>query len=153
MGNFFKDNADLSFYFDSGIDWEKLVEVTERGFLSKDGPKSTAEAVELYRDVADLVGQFVADEIAPHVAQLDREKVSFADGEAIHPPRLEQIYAQLRAMELHAMCLPRELGGMNSPLMLYFLTSEIIGRADVSVMAHHGFHGGMAAAMLFFSIR
>ena len=153
MGNFFKDNADLQFYFEEGIDWPKLVEVTEHGFRSPDGPANTEEAVELYRDVADLIGQFVADEIAPHAAQLDHEKVGLENGEATHPERLQGIYDQIREMELHGMCLPRELGGMNSPLMLYFLTSEIIGRADVSVMAHHGFHGGMAAAMLMFSIR
>jgi 3-(methylthio)propanoyl-CoA dehydrogenase len=29
----------------------------------------------------------------------------------------------------------------------------VFGRADVSVMAHHGFHGGMAAAMMLFSVR
>lgn len=153
MGNFFKDNDDLGFYFERGIDWGPLVELTEHHFKSADGPKSVEEAVELYRDVAELVGQFVADEVAPHAAQLDREKVGLEGGEAVHPPLLQSIFDQIKAMELHAMCLPRELGGMNSPLMLYFLTSEIIGRGDVSVMAHHGFHGGMAAAMLMFSLR
>ena len=38
--------------------------------------------------------------------------------------------------------MPRELGGMNCPLLLYMINSEMMGRADVSVMAHHGFHGG-----------
>ncbi len=153
MGNFFKDNDDLRFYFERGIDWAKLVEITEHGFSGADAPASVAEAVELYGDVADLIGQFAADEIAPHAAQLDHEKVGLEDGEATHPARLQGIFDQIKELELHGMCLPRELGGMNSPLMLYFLTSEIMARADVSVMAHHGFHGGMAAAMLMFSIR
>jgi len=153
MGNYFKDNEDLQFYFERGIDWASLVELTEHRFRAPDGPESVDEAVELYRDVADLIGQFVADEIAPHAAQIDHEKVGFADGEAIHPERLQSIFDQLEEMELHGMCLPRELGGMNSPMMLYYLTSEIFGRADVSVMAHHGFHGGMAMAMLLFSVR
>ncbi|MGE0791138.1 MAG: acyl-CoA dehydrogenase family protein [Sandaracinaceae bacterium] len=153
MSNFFKDNEDLQFYFERGIDWKRLVELTEHDFKSPDGPKNVAEAVETYRDVADLIGEFVANEIAPHTAQIDHEKVGLEDGEATHPPLLQSIYDQMKAMQLHAMCLPRELGGMNSPLMLYFLTSEVIGRGDVSVMAHHGFHGGMAAAMLIFSIR
>ena len=42
---------------------------------------------------------------------------------------------------------------MNVPLMVYFINSEMFARADVSAMAHHGFHGGIAMAMLFFSIR
>src|SRR5689334_23186100 len=56
-------------------------------------------------------------------------------------------------MEIHGLCLPRELGGTNAPAMLYFLGTELLGRADVSVMAHHGFHGGIALAMLMFSLR
>lgn len=153
MGNFFKDNDDLQFYFERGIDWGELVRLTEHDFRAPDGPESVAEAVELYRDIANLVGEFVANEVAPHAAQLDREAVELIDGEAVHPPRLQGIFDQINEMELNGLCLPRELGGMNAPLMLYYLTSEVIGRADVSVMAHHGFHGGMAAAMLIFSVR
>jgi alkylation response protein AidB-like acyl-CoA dehydrogenase len=153
MGNFFKDNEDLQYYFDRGIDWATLVEVTEHRFRSPDGPKSVNEAVELYREIADLVGGFVAEEIAPHAAEIDREAVRFEDGAVVFPDRLKGIFDQIREMGLHGLCVPRELGGMNSPLMLYFLTSEILGRGDVSVMAHHGFHGGMAMAMLIFSVR
>ena len=54
-------------------------------------------------------------------------------------------------LDLHGMGLPRELGGMNCPMILYFMGSELMARADVSVMAHFGFHGGIAMAMLWFS--
>ncbi|MFK7991733.1 MAG: acyl-CoA dehydrogenase family protein [Sandaracinaceae bacterium] len=153
MGNFFKDNDDLQFYFRDGIDWGPLVEATEHGFRAPDSPENVAEAVELYEDIANLVGTFVADEIAPHAAEIDRDAVRFEDGVVTFPPRLEGIFDQIREMDLNGLCLPRELGGMNCPLTLYFLISEMIGRADVSVMAHYGFHGGMAIAMLMFSIR
>ena len=100
-----------------------------------------------------MVGGFVADEIAPYTAELDREGVRHEGGEAVFPPRLAGIFEQIKRLGLHGLCVPRELGGMNAPVMLYFLASELFGRADVSVMAHHGFHGGMAMAMLLFSVR
>ena len=56
------------------------------------------------------------------------------------------------ASGLHGLNVPRELGGMNAPLLLYFVNNELFARADVSVMAHHGFHGGTAMAMLVFSL-
>ena len=81
-GNFFKDNADLQFYMDKGIDWEPLVDAVERGrFGTEDGFKDTAEAVSFYRDVAEMFGEFVANEVAPHSAALDREGVRFDDGD------------------------------------------------------------------------
>ncbi len=153
MASFFKDNDDLLFYFDKGIDWAKLTELTELGFKSKGGFGTADEAVQFYRQVAEMMGEFVASEVAPHAAEIDREGVDFKNGEAVFPPRLASIFEQIKGLELHGMCLPRELGGLNAPLMLYLINSELLARADVSVMAHHGFHGGMAMAMLIFSIQ
>jgi alkylation response protein AidB-like acyl-CoA dehydrogenase len=153
MGNFFNDNEDLRWYVERGIDWEPLVRVSEADFRIPGGPKDVAEAVALYKETLDLVGGFVADEIAPHAAELDREGVRHENGEAVFPPRLAGIFEQVKQLGLHGLCVPRELGGMNAPVMSYFLASELFARADVSVMAHHGFHGGMAMAMLLFSVR
>lgn len=160
MGNFFDDNDDLRWYFDRGIDWDALVRASERMPLDgpyappdPDAPRSLEEAVELYREIARTVGAFAADEVAPYAAEIDRAGVIFEHGEARFPPRLEAITRGLAAMDLHGLCLPRELGGTNAPTALSYLTSELIARADVSVMAHHGFHGGIALAMLLFSIR
>jgi alkylation response protein AidB-like acyl-CoA dehydrogenase len=152
MSNFFTDNEDLQFYFEKGIDWAPLVEITEYGYRAPDGFKNAKEAVDFYRQIAETVGEFTANEIAPYDLELDREGVRFENGEAVFPARLQGIFDSLKGMELHGMCVPRELGGMNVPVMLYFLNSEVMGRADVSVMAHNSFHGGMAMAMLVFSI-
>mgnify|MGYP001967953062 CR=1 FL=1 len=153
MASFYDDNEDLRWYVDTGIDWAPLIELTERRFADADGPQDAAEALELYRDVLQMIGEFVPAEIAPHGAAIDREGVELVDGEVVFPPRLQKIFDQIRDLELHGLCVPRELGGTNAPMLLYFLVSEMIGRADVSVMAHHGFHGGMAMAALIFSIR
>ncbi|MCC6524837.1 MAG: acyl-CoA dehydrogenase family protein, partial [Polyangiaceae bacterium] len=148
--NFWSDNDDLQFYFDKGIDWEALVGVTERD--AEGGFKTPDEAVAFYRQIAEMVGDFVATQIAPHAAEIDREGVRFEGGEAHFPPRLAGIFEQLRALELHGMCLPRELGGMNCPMLLYLVNAELMARADVSVMSHHGFHSGIAMCLLMLSI-
>ena len=150
MSNFYRDNDDLNFYVEKWLDWAPLVDLTERG---SDEFKSTAEAVDFYKDVLDLIGQFTADEIAPHGAHIDEAGVQLVDGEVVFPKKLDAIFEQIKDMELHGMCLPRELGGMNCPLALYLIATEIMARGDVSTMAHFGFHGGMAMAMLVFSMR
>lgn len=153
MASFFKDNEDLHYYFERGLDWDALIEATERGGLSASGYKSNAEAVTFFREIAETVGEFVATEIAPYAAEIDRGGVIFEKGEARFPPRAQGIFDQIKQLELHGLCVPRELGGLNAPMALYYLLSELFGRADVSIMAHHGFHGGMAAAALMFSAR
>lgn len=151
MANFYKDNDDLRYYFERGVDWEPLVRVAEADFRAEGSPKDLHEAVEFYRDTVEMVGEFVATEIAPHAAEIDRDAVPLVDGEAVFPPRLAGIFDKIRDLELHGLCIPRDLGGMNAPLMVYWFNAEMFGRADVSVMTHHSFHAGIALALLKYS--
>ncbi|MDH3200975.1 MAG: acyl-CoA dehydrogenase family protein [Myxococcales bacterium] len=152
MANFFKDNDDLQYYFDKGIDWEPLVRITEHDFADADGHDNTEEAVTFYREIAEMFGEFVAEEIKPYEKEIDDKGVELVDGEVVFPERLRDIFDKIKELELHSLPLPRELGGMNAPMMLYFIHSELMARADVSVMAHHGFHAGIAMAALVFSV-
>ena len=153
MANFFKDNDDLQYYFDKGIDWESLVRITEHDFADADGEGfgSTEEAVDFYRDIIEMFGQFTAEEIKPYEREIDQKGVDLVDGEVVFPERLTEIFDKIKQLDLHGLPIPREFGGMNAPMMVYFINSELMARADVSTMAHHGFHAGMAMGALVFS--
>ncbi len=152
MGNFFKDNEDLQFYMDRGIDWDSLIRITELNFQAPDGHESVAEAKEFYTDVLSMLGEFVANEVQPNVAAIDHKKVKLVDGEAVCPPEWDAIFEQLAELGTHGLPIPRELGGMNMPVLTYFMNGEILGRADVSAMTHSSFHAGIAMALLVYSV-
>ncbi|MFT4623334.1 MAG: alkylation response protein AidB-like acyl-CoA dehydrogenase [Myxococcota bacterium] len=152
MANFYQDNDDLQFYLHRWIDWDPLVRLTEYDFKAVDAPANTAEAVESYDDILRMVGEFVAAEVAPHAAEIDRQHPEISNGQVITPPVQVGIFDQLAEMGMHGMCLPRELGGLNVPILVFSVQHELFSRADVSVCAHNGFHGGMALAMLAYSI-
>ncbi|MGB5286481.1 MAG: acyl-CoA dehydrogenase family protein, partial [Polyangiales bacterium] len=138
MANFFKDNDDLQYYFDKGVDWDSLVRVTEHDFADAagEGFSSTEEAVGFYRDIIEMFGQFTAEEIKPYEKEIDEKGVEFVDGEVVFPERLAGIFERIKELDLHGLPIPRELGGMNAPMMLYFMNSELMARADVYAMAH-----------------
>ncbi len=150
--NFFKDNDDLQYYFDRGVDWESLVKLNELNYRAPDGFDNAEDAVTFYREILDMTGSFIATEIDPHVKAMDHAGVGIEDGEPHGSEKWDELFEQIKALELHGMCLPRELGGMNCPLMIYMVNNELFARADSSVMNHFGFHGGIAMAMLIFSI-
>ncbi|MCP4200995.1 MAG: hypothetical protein GY769_03585 [bacterium] len=152
MANFLTDNEDLRWYLEKGIDWNPIVEACEFGLELQDGFRSVEEARDFYLDIVTMFGEFVAEEIAPHVDEIEREGVLFEDGEAKFPPRLEGIFQRMRELDVHGMSLPRELGGVNAPVLLYNIHNELLGRIDQAVMTHYSFHGGMALAMLALSI-
>ena len=99
-----------------------------------------------------MIGEFVAEEIAPLAPAIDRHGVHCVDGEVTEAREMDKIFKKIKALDIHGMCLPRELGGLNCPATLYMICTEIFARADVSVCAHHGFHAAMAMAMLFYSL-
>ena len=152
MANFYLDNADLRFYVEKEIDWEPLVRLTEYDYRAEDGFRSAEEALEFYREVLQLIGDFSANEIAPKARALNEEHPRKEDGWIHAGPTLEAIFEKMKPLELHGMCLPRELGGMSCPFLLFDLSHEMTGRADMAVSTHHGFHGGVAMALLLFSV-
>jgi len=148
MANFFKDNADLQYYVDKGIDWGPLIDAVE--FPKTDIDK--AEMIQSYKEVLDLLGTFSGDQIAPYAEELDRQEMHVVDGEVAIAPRMATILDNAQQLGLHGLSIPTDLGGMNCPLMLYYINAELMGRGDVSVMSHFGFHSGIALCLLFWSI-
>lgn len=152
MANFFDDNADLQFYLGAGADWARLAEVSEYGWRAPGGFKNFEEARAFYLEVAKSFGQLSAEVVAPRAAKIDREEPHLVKGEAVEGEAMRAAFAIIKEAQLHGLCLPRELGGLQAPLLLYFLGAEMMARADVSAMTHFSFHGGLAMAMLVYSI-
>ncbi len=75
MANFVKDNDDLRYYLDHGIDWDSLIEVTEARFGEGEGYADPDEARQVYRDMLEMMGEFAAEEVAPHALAIDAEGV------------------------------------------------------------------------------
>ena len=127
MANFFKDNADLQYYADKGIDWGPLIDAVE--FPKTDIDKT--EMIQSYKEVLDLLGTFSADQIAPYAEELDRQEMHVVDGEVAIAPRMATILHKAQELGLHGLSIPTDLGGMNCPLMLYYLNAELMGRDRV----------------------
>src|SRR5580698_4692329 len=152
MASFLTDNDDLLYYLNENIDWTALAEVTEYGWRAPDGFKNGADAKQFYVEVAEMVGELVAEQLGTRTAKIDREGTHLENGEAVESPSMKEAFDAIRAADVHKLCIPRELGGLNAPLMLYFLFGEMVARADLACMNHFSFHGGMAMAALAYSV-
>ncbi len=151
--NFFRDNDDLYFQFRHGFRWQEIVELAENGFTLPDGPKSLEEAMEFYEQVMDATGAFVAKEVTPRAQRIDAKGTRLEGGEVIFSEELDAIFEGMKELGLFGLSTPRELGGANGPLALYFVANELIARGDVSVMTHFGFHGGVSSSLLAYAIK
>ncbi|MGK5091802.1 acyl-CoA dehydrogenase family protein [Deltaproteobacteria bacterium TL4] len=151
MANFYTDNEDIQFYIKKGIDWSPLLTVTEKGFGEGFEYKNEAETLSVYHEMLEMMGELAAEKVAPIAQEVDRTGIKLVNGEVVFPKVLQDLFDEIKGLDIHGMCVPRELGGMSCPMLLYFINSELLGRGDISILSHHGFHGGIAMAMLVFS--
>ncbi|HLA79920.1 MAG TPA: acyl-CoA dehydrogenase family protein, partial [Vicinamibacteria bacterium] len=151
--NLFTDNADLQFHFQQGVPWDRFVPLWEEGFALPDGPRSLAEARELYQDSLAEVGEFAAREIEPRARGIDQEGVDFKDGRVVLPPALIENIEGLKRLGVMAVNLPREAGGFNFPLTVGTALTEILSRACTNTLLLHSFYQGPAIMILRFGSR
>src|SRR6185436_13260989 len=122
------------FHFRQGVRWDRFVPLWEPGFQAEDGPRSLAEAIELYQTSLGEAGEFLAREVAPRAAEVDEQGVSYKDGEVVHPPALLRNIEGLRRMGLMGPSLPRAVGGFNFPLTATTFFLEGLSRACTNTM-------------------
>lgn len=151
--NYLTDNDDLLWHLKHTVKWDEIVRLVERDFTLPDGPGSVEAAREQYMAILEEVGRFVANEVAPHAEAMDAHGTKLVDGEVVMAPASDAVFEQIKDMGLHGLTIPRELGGMNCPLVLYFALGEVIARADCGTMTHFSFFGGIAQSLLAFAAR
>ena len=142
MENFFKDNEDIQFHI-KHLDFDWLVKLREDNFAEKDkfpyAPKDSADAVENYRLVLDIIGSICAEHIAPHAAAVDTEGCKFENGTVTYPAAVTNAMKMLAKADLMGFCLPRKFGGLNMPILVASIAAEILSRADGSFL-NFGLH-------------
>ncbi len=137
MPNFFTENSDLVFHFNN-LDYRRIVEIAEDNFeQAKEfnyAPVNYEDAMENYRKVLEMTGDLTGNYIAPRAADVDIEGAQYADGKVDYAKGTQQNLKELTMADLMGMVLPRKYGGLNFPLTIYMMATEMVARADASLM-------------------
>lgn len=137
MPNFFTDNPDILFHFNN-FDLREVVEVAEDNYLQSKiysyAPVDYEDAMENYRKILEIVGDIAGNFIEPRATEVDLEGAHYQDGKVIYAKGTRESLEQLAKADLMGMVLPRKYGGLNFPMSIYMIATEIISRADASLM-------------------
>lgn len=146
MSNFYTDNPDIAFHLDH-MSLDPLVRFREHGFADAGqfdyAPESVADAMDNYRRTLALVGEISGDIIAPLSPEIDTEG-SHLDPEkgcVEYAPGIRAALKALSQADLMGATLPRRFGGLNFPGIIYTMATEMVSRADASLMNIFGLQG------------
>ncbi|MDR1958764.1 MAG: acyl-CoA dehydrogenase family protein [Planctomycetaceae bacterium] len=144
MGNFYKDNDDIRFHFDFH-NMAELAALMERETWNGDAdylPESPEDAVDNYRRVLEIIGEVAADVIEPGAEKVDLEGNTLnPDGTVTLHPQVRENLRRLSQAEMMGFTLPRKYGGINCPILVYTMATEIVSRGDCSFMNMFGLQG------------
>ncbi len=144
MGNFYDDTPDIEFLLHH-LDIGEVVAMQEDNYTQAkqydDAPENLDDAVENYRLVLRMLGELSANYIAPRAEDVDREGNVFEAGQVIRPKGTEENLAMLSKAEVMGMTLPRKYGGLNFPTLCLTAATEMVSRADASLMNIFGLQG------------
>ncbi|MBK7257805.1 MAG: acyl-CoA dehydrogenase family protein [Ignavibacteriae bacterium] len=137
MANFFLDNPDIQFHF-KRLKLEEIVGIAEDDYEQSKtyryAPVNYADAIENYKKVLEVVGDLSANRIAPRAAEVDHDGATWNDGTVTYAPGTRKNLDELSQADLMGMILPRKYGGLNFPFTMYMMATEMISRADASLM-------------------
>ncbi len=137
MPNFYKDNDDIQFHM-KHIDLKRVIDFMERGFADKAqfdyAPKNHADAMDSYDRVLSIVGDISGNFIAPRAPQVDKDGAHFENGEVTYAKGTQEALDMLTKADLMGFTLPRKYGGLNCPVTVYAMATELVSRADAALM-------------------
>jgi len=156
VANFYTDNPDILFHLDS-LDLDRLVRIRERDFAEADeydyAPADVPDALDSYRRTLNLVGEIAGETIAPLSPDIDIDGSHLCHDEGCvhYAPGIAKALKVLAQADLMGATLPRRFGGLNLPGIIYTMATEIVSRADASLMNVFGLQGIAETINLFAS--
>ncbi len=136
MPNFFTDNKDLMFSLDN-IDLVEAVKLREKDYTEAEkydtAPIDYADAMDNFKRVMEVIGGICGDNIEPRSRTVDREGPHFEDGVVTYHPLTQKNLADLKAADVMGVMLPHKYGGLNFPVTIYSMLTEMVSRADGSL--------------------
>lgn len=137
MPNFFLDNPDVQFHF-ATLDLREIVAMVEENYSQANeynyAPVNYEDAMENYRKVLEVAGDLAANYIAPRAAAVDHDGATFAEGKVAYADGTKKDVEELAQADLMGIVFPRRYGGLNFPFTIYMMITEVLARADASLM-------------------
>lgn len=137
MPNYFTENSDILFHFEN-LDMREIVQIAEDNFEESKkynyAPINYEDAMENYKKVLEVVGDISGNFIEPRSKDVDLEGAHYKEGDVEYAKGTQENLNELAKADLMGMVLPRRFGGLNFPMIIYIMATEIIARADASMM-------------------
>lgn len=137
MSNFYIDNELLQRQFAHPM-MREIVTLRESNFAEREqfdnAPANFEDAVAKYDNTLEEMGRICSEVIAANAESVDRQGASCKDGRVTYADGMQENHRILTEASLYGMTLPRRYNGLNFPAVATIMATEMIARADASMV-------------------
>ena len=127
------DAKKLQYYLDSPL-MKRIVELKERDFADKDkfdyAPVSYDDAIENYKRIVEITDEVAKNIIEPNSESVDLEGPHLENKRMIYASKTYENLDATRKAGLWGITMPRRFGGLNLPMTVFSMLSELVSAAD-----------------------
>ena len=133
MANYYTDHPEIAFHLEHPL-MKRLVELKEKNYADaashEDAPVDYEDAIENYRRILDITGDVAANVIEPNSESVDLEGPHLENGRMIYASKTFENLDVTRKAGLYGVSMPRRYGGLNLPMVVFSMMSEVISASD-----------------------
>ena len=133
MANYYTDHPEIAFHLEHPL-MKRLVELKEKNYIDAathaDAPVDYEDAIENYRRILDIIGDVAANVIEPNSESVDLEGPHLENGRMIYASKTFENLDVTRKAGLYGVSMPRRYGGLNLPMVIFSMMSEVISASD-----------------------
>ena len=133
MANYYTDHPEIDFHLSHPL-MKRLVELKEDSFKDAKefdyAPVDHEDAIENYRRILDITGDVAANVIEPNSESVDLEGPHLENGRMIYASKTFENLDVTRKAGLYGVSMPRRYGGLNLPMVVFSMMSEVISASD-----------------------
>ena len=113
---------------------KRIVELKERDFADKDkfdyAPVSYDDAIENYKRIVEITDEVAKNIIEPNSESVDLEGPHLENNRMIYASKTYDNLDATRKAGLWGITMPRRFGGLNLPMTVFSMLSELVSAAD-----------------------
>ena len=113
---------------------KRIVELKERDFADKDkfdyAPVSYDDAIENYKRIVEITDEVAKNIIEPNSESVDLEGPHLVDNRMVYASKTYENLDATRKAGLWGITMPRRFGGLNLPMTVFSMLSELVSAAD-----------------------
>lgn len=133
MANYYTDHPEIGFHLNHPL-MKRIVELKERNYADQDkfedAPVNFEDAIENYKKILEITGDITANIIEPNSESVDLEGPHLESGRMLYASKTLENIEATRQAGLWGVSMPRRYGGLNLPITVFSMLSEMVATAD-----------------------